>query len=117
MLTAPMGFLQFLLIGAHLVAFPSVLLFLAAGAVFGLALGAVLTWIGTSIGQLLAFCVGRSASSPPIEFIFMHSVHLAANAADHLPAGHEIKCCEAVCIGDSSSCAWFMQIPAEGLRH
>ena len=64
-----MDSLQLLLIGAHLVAFPSVLLFLAAGAVFGLALGAVLTWIGTSIGQLLAFCVGRSASASPVKFL------------------------------------------------
>ena len=85
MLMAPMGFLQFLLIGAHLVAFPSVLLFLAAGAVFGLPLGAVLTWIGTSIGQLLAFCVGRLASSPPVGLLLMHNVRLAAKAAEHCP--------------------------------
>ena len=51
--------MQVLIISAHVVAFPSVLLFLAAGAVFGLVLGAVLAWIGTSIGQMAAFCVGR----------------------------------------------------------
>jgi len=51
--------LQVLLICAHLVAFPSILLFLVAGAVFGVLLGSLLVWIGTSIGQILAFCVGR----------------------------------------------------------
>lgn len=48
-----------LLIGAHLIAFPSILLFLMAGAVFGLVLGSLLVWVGTSVGQILAFCVGR----------------------------------------------------------
>lgn len=54
---------QVLLIGAHLIAFPSILLFLVAGAVFGVVLGSLLVWIGTSIGQILAFCVGRSVES------------------------------------------------------
>ena len=48
-----------LLIGAHLVAFPCIILYLIGGAVFGLVVGAVLVWVGTSIGQVLAFFMGR----------------------------------------------------------
>ena len=48
-----------LLIAAHLVAFPGAVFALAAGAVFGVVLGSILVWLGTVVGQTLAFCIGR----------------------------------------------------------
>lgn len=38
---------------------PGSLLSLGAGAVYGLGLGALLTWIATIIGQTMAFLLGR----------------------------------------------------------
>lgn len=59
---------------AIVVAFPGALLAVAAGAIFGLVTGSLLVWIGTSIGQTVAFMVGRSAFSerlpPPSNPIF-----------------------------------------------
>lgn len=43
------------------VLFPGSILALAAGAVFGLVLGSLLVWIGTVLGQTLAFIIGRFA--------------------------------------------------------
>ena len=43
------------------VLFPGSILALAAGAVFGLVLGSLLVWLGTVLGQTLAFIIGRSA--------------------------------------------------------
>lgn len=39
--------------------FPSVILSLAGGAIFGVYVGTFLAWLGTSIGQTLAFMAGR----------------------------------------------------------
>lgn len=41
------------------VLFPGSILALAAGAVFGLVLGSLLVWMGTVLGQTLAFMIGR----------------------------------------------------------
>lgn len=41
------------------VLFPGSILALAAGAVFGLVLGSLLVWLGTVLGQTLAFIIGR----------------------------------------------------------
>ena len=41
------------------VLFPGSVLALAAGAVFGLVLGSLLVWMGTVLGQTLAFIIGR----------------------------------------------------------
>lgn len=43
------------------VLFPGSILALAAGAVFGLVLGSLLVWLGTVLGQTLAFVIGRFA--------------------------------------------------------
>ena len=51
--------LQVLYIVAVTVLFPGSILALAAGAVFGLALGSLLVWVGTVLGQTLAFVIGR----------------------------------------------------------
>lgn len=48
-----------LYIVAVVVLFPGSILALAAGAVFGLALGSLLVWTGTVLGQTLAFIIGR----------------------------------------------------------
>lgn len=44
---------------AIVVAFPGALIALAAGAIFGVVTGSLLVWIGTTIGQTVAFIVGR----------------------------------------------------------
>ena len=49
-----------LYIVAVTVLFPGSLLSLAAGAIFGLPLGSLLVWLGTVLGQTLAFIIGRS---------------------------------------------------------
>lgn len=43
----------------HVVLIPGALFCLTSGAIFGLVLGATLAWLGTAIGQTLAFCTGR----------------------------------------------------------
>lgn len=48
------------------VLFPGSILALAAGAVFGLVLGSLLVWLGTVLGQTLAFIIGRFASFPSL---------------------------------------------------
>lgn len=48
------------------VLFPGSILALAAGAVFGVVLGSLLVWLGTVLGQTLAFLIGRSASMPVV---------------------------------------------------
>ena len=53
------GSLQALYVVAVTVLFPGSILALAAGAVFGLVLGSLLVWIGTVLGQTLAFVIGR----------------------------------------------------------
>jgi uncharacterized membrane protein YdjX (TVP38/TMEM64 family) len=40
---------------------PGAVFALAAGAIFSLAQGTALVWLGTSLGQTLAFVVGRRA--------------------------------------------------------
>ena len=42
-------------------AVPGAVFALAAGAIFSLAQGTALVWLGTSLGQTLAFMVGRCA--------------------------------------------------------
>ena len=54
--------MQMLYIIAVVVLFPGSILALAAGAVFGLALGSLLVWTGTVLGQTLAFIIGRCNS-------------------------------------------------------
>jgi hypothetical protein len=46
---------------------PGAVFALAAGAIFSLAQGTALVWLGTSLGQTLAFVVGRRArpGAPP----------------------------------------------------
>jgi uncharacterized membrane protein YdjX (TVP38/TMEM64 family) len=44
---------------AIVVAFPGAFLAVAAGAIFGVVTGSLLVWIGTTIGQTVAFIVGR----------------------------------------------------------
>jgi uncharacterized membrane protein YdjX (TVP38/TMEM64 family) len=39
--------------------FPGAILAMAGGAVFGVPYGCILVWLGTSVGQTLAFVVGR----------------------------------------------------------
>lgn len=39
--------------------FPAMVMAMAAGAVFGMVWGTVLVWLGSSVGQTLAFVVGR----------------------------------------------------------
>lgn len=46
------------------VLFPGSILALAAGAVFGLVLGSLLVWLGTVLGQTLAFIIGRYGLLP-----------------------------------------------------
>lgn len=46
-------------IAAVVMMFPGAILAMAAGAMFGITMGCVLTYIGTCIGQTLAFIVGR----------------------------------------------------------
>ena len=41
------------------VLFPSIILSLAGGAIFGIYVGSFIAWLGTSIGQTLAFVAGR----------------------------------------------------------
>ena len=51
--------LQALYVVAVTVLFPGSILALAAGAVCGLVLGSLLVWLGTVLGQTLAFIIGR----------------------------------------------------------
>ncbi len=51
--------MQALYVVAVTVLFPGSVLALAAGAVFGLVLGSLLVWMGTVLGQTLAFMIGR----------------------------------------------------------
>ena len=46
---------------AIIVLCPGAVFALAAGAIFSLAQGTALVWLGTSLGQTLAFMVGRCA--------------------------------------------------------
>jgi uncharacterized membrane protein YdjX (TVP38/TMEM64 family) len=39
--------------------FPAMVMAMAGGAVFGLVAGTILTWLGSSIGQIIAFIIGR----------------------------------------------------------
>jgi uncharacterized membrane protein YdjX (TVP38/TMEM64 family) len=41
--------------------FPAMVMAMAAGAVFGMLWGTLLVWLGSTIGQTLAFVVGRCA--------------------------------------------------------
>lgn len=54
--------MQALYVVAVTVLFPGSILALAAGAVFGLVLGSLLVWMGTVLGQTLAFMIGRYGS-------------------------------------------------------
>jgi uncharacterized membrane protein YdjX (TVP38/TMEM64 family) len=54
--------MQALYVVAVTVLFPGSILALAAGAVFGLVLGSLLVWMGTVLGQTLAFMIGRYSS-------------------------------------------------------
>ena len=55
--------MQALYVVAVTVLFPGSILALAAGAVFGLVLGSLLVWMGTVLGQTLAFIIGRYSNS------------------------------------------------------
>ncbi len=44
---------------AIVVAFPGAFFAVAAGAIFGVVTGSLLVWIGTTIGQTVAFIMGR----------------------------------------------------------
>ena len=44
--------------------FPGALFAMAGGAIFGVPLGCALVWLGTAIGQTLAFIVGRCCHVP-----------------------------------------------------
>lgn len=46
-------------IAAVAVMFPGALFAMAGGAIFGVPLGCALVWVGTAVGQTLAFIVGR----------------------------------------------------------
>lgn len=50
-------------VAAVTIMFPGALFAMAGGAIFGVPLGCALVWLGTAIGQTLAFIVGRCASS------------------------------------------------------
>ncbi len=39
--------------------FPGAIFAMAGGAIFGVPLGCALVWVGTAVGQTLAFIVGR----------------------------------------------------------
>ena len=41
--------------------FPAMIMAMAAGAIFGLVAGTVLAWVGSSVGQTIAFVLGRWA--------------------------------------------------------
>jgi uncharacterized membrane protein YdjX (TVP38/TMEM64 family) len=44
--------------------FPAMVMAMAAGAVFGMVWGTLLVWLGSCVGQTLAFVVGRCVTSP-----------------------------------------------------
>ena len=44
---------------AHVLLVPGAVFCLAAGAIFGVLAGSALAWLGTTVGQTLAFCMGR----------------------------------------------------------
>ena len=44
---------------AHVLLVPGAVFSLAAGATFGVLMGSGLAWLGTVLGQTLAFCMGR----------------------------------------------------------
>ena len=50
-------------VAAVTIMFPGALFAMAGGAIFGVPLGCALVWLGTAIGQTLAFIVGRCALS------------------------------------------------------
>lgn len=66
--------LQMLYIVAVVVLFPGSILALAAGAVFGLALGSLLVWTGTVLGQTLAFIIGRCSNPACSSWTHLHAV-------------------------------------------
>ena len=39
--------------------FPAMVMAMAAGAVFGMVYGTLLVWLGSSLGQTVAFVIGR----------------------------------------------------------
>ena len=45
------------------VLFPGAIFAMAGGAIFGVGYGCLLVWIATSLGQTLAFIVGRCAAA------------------------------------------------------
>lgn len=47
------------------VLFPGAIFAMAGGAIFGVGYGGLLVWIATSLGQTLAFIVGRCAATAP----------------------------------------------------
>ena len=46
-------------IAAVAIMFPGALFAMAGGAIFGVPLGCALVWVGTAVGQTLAFIIGR----------------------------------------------------------
>lgn len=44
--------------------FPGAIFAMAGGAIFGVPLGCALVWVGTTVGQTLAFIVGRCCQFP-----------------------------------------------------
>ena len=44
--------------------FPGAIFAMAGGAIFGVPLGCALVWVGTTVGQTLAFIVGRYEHNP-----------------------------------------------------
>lgn len=44
---------------AHILLIPGAVFSLASGALFGVLVGSSLAWLGTALGQTLAFCFGR----------------------------------------------------------
>ena len=45
--------------------FPGAIFAMAGGAIFGVPLGCALVWVGTTVGQTLAFIVGRCCHNAP----------------------------------------------------
>ena len=44
--------------------FPAMVMAMAAGAVFGMLYGTLLVWLGSSLGQTVAFVIGRCGGLP-----------------------------------------------------